>query len=251
MNELKIFESKEFGKIRTVDIGGKIYFVGNDIAKALGYVSPKNAVARHCKGALNHPLPTNGGKQVLKVVPKGDLFRLASHSELPGAEKFESWIYDEVLPSIHENGMYVTDELLANPDFAIKVFQKLKTEQEQRIQLQQKIEQDKPYTEFGQAITHSNAAVTVNDYAKALNNANIDIGRNRLFKWFREEEYLCRSKADYNRPKQAYIDQGLFEVKENPYNTRYRTYVTFTPLITGKGQKYFYEKLRLEKKFTA
>jgi anti-repressor protein len=186
---------------------------------------------------------------VLKVVPKGDLFRLASHSELPGAEKFESWIYDEVLPSIHENGMYVTDELLANPDFAIKVFQKLKTEQEQRIQLQQKIEQDKPYTEFGQAITHSNAAVTVNDYAKALNNANIDIGRNRLFKWFREEEYLCRSKADYNRPKQMYIDMGIFKVKQNVTTVNGANYLTFTPLITGKGQKYLFERIKKDMRF--
>lgn len=111
MNELKIFENEEFGKVRTVDIDGKTYFVGSDIAKSLGYSIPHKAVQTHCKGVLKRNIPTNGGNQEVLVIPEGDIYRLIIKSQLPSAERFESWIFDEVIPSIRKNGMYVTPEL--------------------------------------------------------------------------------------------------------------------------------------------
>ncbi|WP_312443268.1 ORF6C domain-containing protein [Lacrimispora sp.] len=114
MNDLKIFNNAEFGQIRTVDLEGKIYFVGNDIAKALEYARPYEAVTAHCKGAVSYRILTNGGEQEAKVIPEGDIYRLivkaADQSRNPDikekAERFEVWVFDEVLPSLRQTGHY-------------------------------------------------------------------------------------------------------------------------------------------------
>lgn len=106
MNELQIFNSEEFGDIRTAEIDGKPYFVGTDVAKALGYNNPRDAVSRHCKGVVKHDTPTSSGIQSMSYINEGDLYRLIMKSKLPSAEKFESWVMDEVLPTIRKTGSY-------------------------------------------------------------------------------------------------------------------------------------------------
>ena len=107
MNELKVFSSTDFGELGVMLIDGKEYFPANQCASILGYAVPKDAITRHCKGALKRRLPTNGGVQEVKLIPEGDLYRLIVGSKLPQAEKFERWVFDEVLPSIRHNGGYV------------------------------------------------------------------------------------------------------------------------------------------------
>lgn len=109
MNDLKIFNNAEFGQIRTVEIEGKIYFVASDVAKSLGYEKPANAVAMHCRYTLKQgiPHPQNPEKQIeVNVIPEGDMYRLITHSKLESAERFESWVFDEVLPSLRKTGSY-------------------------------------------------------------------------------------------------------------------------------------------------
>ena len=109
MNGLKIFNNAEFGQVRTVEVEGKIYFVASDIARALGYEKPANAVAMHCRYTLKQgiPHPQNPEKQMeVNVIPEGDMYRLVAHSKLESAERFESWVFDEVLPSIRQTGQY-------------------------------------------------------------------------------------------------------------------------------------------------
>jgi prophage antirepressor-like protein len=106
MNELQIFNSGEFGEIRTAEIDGKPYFVGTDVAKALGYNNPRDAVSRHCKGVVKRDTPTSSGIQSMSYINEGDLYRLIMKSKLPSAEKFESWVMDEVLPIIRKTGSY-------------------------------------------------------------------------------------------------------------------------------------------------
>ena len=106
MNELMVFNNPEFGTIRTIEESGKVLFCGNDAAKALGYKRPKDAVSAHCKGAVKRRTLTKGGEQEMLFIPEGDIYRLAAKSELPRAERFESWIFDEVLPSIRRAGSY-------------------------------------------------------------------------------------------------------------------------------------------------
>lgn len=130
MNELKIFENQKFGQVRTINEDGKILFCGSDVAKALGYAIPSKAVNTHCKGVSKMEVPTNGGKQEMLFIPEGDLYRLITNSKLPSAEEFESWVFDEVLPSIRKHGAYITPETLEaailNPDMMIKLCTTLK-----------------------------------------------------------------------------------------------------------------------------
>ena len=106
MNELQIFNSEEFGDIRTIEIDGKPYFVGTDVAKALGYSNPRKAILDHCKGVTKRDTPTSSGVQSMSYINEGDLYRLIMKSKLPSAEKFESWVMDEVLPAIRKTGSY-------------------------------------------------------------------------------------------------------------------------------------------------
>lgn len=106
MNELQFFNSEEFGEIRTAEIDGKPYFVGTDVAKALGYNNPRDAISRHCKGVVKRDTPTSSGIQSMSYINEGDLYRLIMKSKLPSAEKFESWVMDEVLPIIRKTGSY-------------------------------------------------------------------------------------------------------------------------------------------------
>lgn len=107
MNELQIFNSGEFGEIRTIEIDGKPYFVGADVAKALGYKDTVNALKQHCRGVVKHHLTDSLGRnQEASFITEGDLYRLIMKSKLPSAEKFEAWVMNEVLPTIRKTGSY-------------------------------------------------------------------------------------------------------------------------------------------------
>lgn len=105
---IKVFEKEDLGKIRTADIDNKIFFCGSDVAKALGYARPADAITSHCKGVCVLPTPSAGGVQKTKFISEGDVYRLITHSKLPSAERFESWVFDEVLPTLRSEGAYVT-----------------------------------------------------------------------------------------------------------------------------------------------
>lgn len=143
MNDLQIFNNAEFGQIRTVEVEGKIYFVASDIARALGYEKPANAVATHCRYTLKQgiPHPQNPDKQIeVNVIPEGDMYRLVTHSKLESAERFESWVFDEVLPSIRQNGYYENPNLSTEMKAILMIDQK-QVKMEQRID---KLEYDIP-----------------------------------------------------------------------------------------------------------
>ena len=176
-NKIEVFTKAEFGELRTVNVGDKIMFVASDVAKALGYSRPAEAITAHCKGSVKHRLPTNGGMQELKIIPEGDVYRLIAHSKLPAAEKFESWVFDEVLPSIRKHGAYMTEDTIkkamTEPDFIIKLATELKKEQEQNKQLtetcsqqQQVIGELKPKADYVDRILKSNSLVTITQIAK-------------------------------------------------------------------------------------
>lgn len=132
-NGLTVFENEEFGKVRMIEENGKILFCGLDVAKALGYSVPRKALFDHCRGVLKRNAPTNGGVQEMSFITEGDMYRLIVHSKLPSAEKFESWVFDDVLPSIRKHGMYATDEILSDPDLLEAQAKKLREEREQKL----------------------------------------------------------------------------------------------------------------------
>lgn len=249
MNELQIFNSPEFGDIRTVEIDGKPYFVGNDVAKALGYAKPNNAVSTHCRYTLKRGIATKqGNMSEMVLIPEGDIYRLIIRSKLSSAERFERWVFDEVLPAIHHNGGYIMgqenlsdSELMAK---AILVAQKTIEHKNQIIEQQKaKIEADRPKTIFADAVSTSHTSILIGDLAKLICQNGVQTGQKRLFQWMRENGYLMKSGASYNMPMQRYIEQGLFEVKESSVqNPDGSVRVTRTTKVTGKGQLYFINK---------
>lgn len=114
-NEIKIFENQEFGQVRTVVNGDKVLFCGKDVATVLGYSAPSKAICDHCKGVTKIVIPSNGGNQETSFIPEGDVYRLIVSSKLENAQKFETWLFDEVLPTIRKTGGYVAnDDLFIN-----------------------------------------------------------------------------------------------------------------------------------------
>ena len=111
-NGIQVFKNEEFGQVRVIENGGKTLFCGADVARALGYARPGKAIIDHCKGVLKRDTLTSGGTQSLSYIPEGDVYRLIVHSKLPSAEKFERWVFDDVLPTIRHTGGYVDDDEL-------------------------------------------------------------------------------------------------------------------------------------------
>lgn len=146
MNEIKIFNNPEFGDVRTMEIDNKPYFNASDVASVLGYSNTRDAISRHCKGVVKHDIGVQTGTKAdgtpaiqmveMSFIPEGDVYRLIVRSKLPQAEKFESWVFDEVLPSIRKSGLYAPDELLNNPDLVIQAMTKLKEERLKTEKLQ-------------------------------------------------------------------------------------------------------------------
>ena len=235
----QIFNNPEFGELRTIEEGDKIYFVASDAAKMLGYKRPADAVTAHCKGSVKRRLPTNGGAQERKVIPEGDLYRLIANSELPSAERFESWVFDEVLPAIRKTGGYHVpqspEEQMAQ---GLLAAQKLLAEKDKRISSM------RPKEIFADAVSVSKTDILIGDLAKLIKQNGHDIGQKRLFAWLREKGYLIKRKGlDWNMPTQRAMEMKLFRVKETVVtHADGHTTVNKTPKVTGKGQVYFVNK---------
>lgn len=253
MNQIQIFNNPEFGEIRTIEENEQVLFCGSDIAKALGYSNYRDALNRHCKGVVKRDTLTDGGKQEMSFLLEGDVYRLIAHSKLPAAEKFERWVFDEVLPTIRKHGAYMTPEqienVLTNPDTIIQLAQNLKAEQEKRRQLECKVEEDKPKVLFADAVATSKTSILIGELAKILKQNGVDMGQNRLFHWMRQNGYLIRRQGtDYNMPTQKSMEMKLFEIKETSItHADGHVSVSKTPKITGRGQQFFI-KLFLEAK---
>lgn len=139
MSNLMVFNNENFGQVRTLTIENKPYFVGKDVAEILGYNEPHKAIARHCKGGIKHPILTEGGQQDMSIIPEGDIYRLIIKSKLPQAEKFESWVFDEVLPQIRKTGQYQVKPK-SNLDLLELQVKALKEVEEKVIGLDEKFE---------------------------------------------------------------------------------------------------------------
>lgn len=251
MNQLHSFINFEFGQIRMLEIDSKPYAVGNDVAKSLGYARPYEAVTTHCKGAVTYRVLTDGGEQEVKVIPEGDIYRLivkaADQSKNPAikekAERYERWVFDDVLPSIRKHGMYATDELLNNPDLLIQVATKLKEERAARIAAEAKVEQQKPLVTFAETCLASKDSILIRELAKVASKHGVIIGEKRLFQKLRDWGLLMKNSRE---PMQTAMDAGYFEVVQGGKETSYGHMIFRTTRVTPKGQVYIIERLKKE-----
>lgn len=247
MSNLQIFNNAKFGEIRTIEENGTVLFCGSDIARALGYARPNDAISAHCKATVKRRTPISGKIQEINFIPEGDVYRLIAHSKLPTAEQFEHWVFDEVLPTIRRNGAYMTDDTLeqalTSPDFLIQLATKLKEEKAKRIELEAQVEQDKPKVLFAKAVETAHTSILIGDLAKILKQNGIQTGQKRLFEQLRQDGYLIKGGNSHNMPTQRAMEMGLFEVKESTVNNPDGSIrINRTTKVTGKGQTYFVNK---------
>ena len=247
MNELMIFNNPEFGEIRTVEVNGEPWFVGKDVATALGYGEGKslaNAVANHVdeedKGVTE--LMTPGGNQKMVIINESGLYSLVLSSKLPGAKRFKRWITSEVIPSIRKHGAYLTPETLEaailNPDTMIRLCTALKEEQDKRKALEAAnatlaVDNQimRPKADYFDELVDRNLLTSFRETAKQL-----DVKEKAFVQFLLDKKYIYRDKKGKLMP---YADKndGLFEVKEC-FNEKTQWSGTQT-LITPKGRETF------------
>lgn len=219
MNELKIFENEQFGKVRAVKINEEPWFVGKDVAAALGYNDTKSALKDHVdvedkqivqRGQIaTLDVPNRG----MTIINESGLYSLVMSSKLETAKAFKRWVTSEVLPSIRKHGAYVTpltlEQMIADPDTTIQILTSLKEEREQRIKLEAEARQNKPKVLFADTVTASDDCVLVGTLAKMMRQSGTQIGQNRLFALLRKDGFLMQSGERYNLPTQKSNGNGI------------------------------------------
>jgi prophage antirepressor-like protein len=247
--DIQIFNNPKFGEVRVTEIDGKTYFVGIDVAKALGYADPKGAISRHCKGALIQRLSDSQGvPHDYLVISEGDIYRLAAKSQLPGAEAFESWIFDEVLPSIRRSGGYIAareeetaEEIMAR---ALIVAQDTINRQKQRVQMLEgenehltgEVKKLAPKAEYTDKVLQSTTTYTMTQVAKELNLRSVYVLEDRLKKagimFHQSGQWMLYAK---------YSGKGYTELRTHPYIQSDGTTGTNTITVwTEKGRAFLH-----------
>lgn len=251
MNDLKIFENKEFGEIRTIIENGEPLFVGKDVAEILGYSNPRKAVIDHVDEEDKMDGVTIrdsiGRKQIPVLINESGLYSLILSSKLPNAKEFKKWVTSEILPSIRKNGGYIAgQETMSDDELMARALQ---VAQNKILERDKQIETMKPKAIFADAVAASHTSILVGELAKILKQNGVNIGQNRLYEWLRENGYLIRGnkRTDRNAPTQRSMDMGLFEVKiSTVVNSDGSVRETRTTKVTGKGQQYFINKFLTE-----
>lgn len=241
---IKIFNNAEFGEIRVMLIDNDPWFVGKDIAVALGYKDTVNALKAHVdeQDKRGWQITTPSGEQQATIINESGLYSLIFSSKLESAQRFKHWVTHEVLPSIRKHGMYMTDNLLetaiANPDFVIGLIQNMKAEKEKNAALQtqnkqlcEKNEEMQPKADYFDDLVAWNLAVCFRGTAKELR-----IPERKFIQSLIEDGYIYRDKNRNLLPKAGKGDE-LFVVKE--FLNRKNKHGGLQTRVTPKGRETF------------
>ena len=234
MNQMEIFKNPEFGSIRTFEQDGKVLFCGLDIAVALGYSNPRDALRRHCKGVVKRDTLTEGGPQQLSFIPEGDVYRLIVHSKLPSAERFERWVFDEVLPSIRKHGAYITREKLwevaTSPEAMMKLCSDLLAEREENAALREENAMLEGKAAFYDLFIDLKHSTNLRTTAKEL-----VVPERRFVRFLLEQRFVYRTPSGNVLPYAKPANDGLFTVKDYCNHGHTGSYT----LVTPQGKLYF------------
>ena len=250
MNELQTFSSAAFGSVRVIDRNGQMWFIGKDVAAALGYSNPRDALANHVKEHHKNTVAIRDGigNPNKTIIDEAGLYSLIMRAKTDKAEAFQEWVTGEVLPAIRKHGGYLTgdtiEQALSDPDTIIKLATNLKAERAARQQAEASLKAAQPKMLFADAVSASDSTILIGDLAKLIKQNGHPIGQKRLFSWMRENGYLIkRQGADYNSPTQRAMEIGLFKIKETAItHADGHVSVSKTTKVTGKGQQYFINK---------
>ena len=232
---ITVFENEEFGSVRTVIEDGRILFCAKDVAKSLGYVNPRKAILDHCRCVTKRdvPHPQSSGRLLeMSFIPEGDVYRLIVGSKLPAAEKFETWLFDTVVPSIRKYGMYATTPMLRqfqeNPELIRLVCERMLTEKDRADKLDKKVTELQPKADFFDAFVNPDDCTNIRTTAKELG-----IPERAFCRFLQDAGFLYRCPAGnlmpYNKPE----NEGLFIVRD--FYSQYGHHGTYT-LITSMGK---------------
>lgn len=237
----QIFESSEFGTLSVMMIGGKEYFPATECAKILGYTEPHKAIRTHCKGVSKMDTPINGIIQTKYYIPESDLYRLIIKSKLPSAEKFEKWVFEEVLPSVRKHGLYAKDELLNNPDLMISILTQLKQEREEKKRLQAENQVLLPKGEYYDQLVDREVNINLRSTAKEL-----CVKEKDLIGYLTAKKYLFRDSKNRLMPYAQYVDK-YFVLKEYVNNN----HGGVQTLVTVAGREFLLNRVDDIKAFSA
>jgi prophage antirepressor-like protein len=224
----------EFGTVRVINDNGKLLFAGVDVALALGYKKTRNAINTHCKGALKRGVLTNGGVQTLTFIPEGDVYRLIIRSNLPSAERFECWIFEEVLPAIRKTGGYMTESLLAkvkdDPDVLLQFAQQLVMEHGKNEALENEVTALLPKAAYYDQFINPTNCTNIRTTAKEM-----EISERRLCRCLIDSGFLYRSPSGTLLPYANDKNKEFFIVRDFIKNGHFGSQT----LITPKGKELF------------
>ena len=255
MNDIQVFNSPQFGEVRTAGTAQEPIFCAADICRALGYSNGRKAISDHCDegDVTKRDTPTSSGVQSMTFVNESGMYSLIFGSKLESAKQFKKWVTSDVLPSIRKHGMYATEatveSMLNDPENAILMLQAYQRERKERLAAQQQVEkleaqaiEDKPKIIYADAVKGSTSSCLIGELAKMIAQNGYPIGEKRLFQWLRDNHYLCSYGERFNQPYQQYIEQGLFTMKQNVFSVDGEMRTRNTTKVTGKGQIYFINK---------
>lgn len=239
-SDMQIFKNEQFGEVRTIEENGKPLFCGSDVARALGYARPNDAIVDHCRCTVKRriPHPQSPDKEIgMAFIPEGDVYRLIVRSKLPAADKFERWVFDEVIPSIRKNGGYIAGqetmsdvELMAR---ALIVAQNVIEEKNRQISgLTEENLLMKPKAEYFDDLVDRKLLTNFRDTAKEFH-----LGQKRFIAFLTDNGYAYRDAKGRILPHQKHVDAGLFELKE--CRSERSRWAGMQTLITPRGRETF------------
>ena len=245
-NKIEVFKNEQFGEVRTILDGETLLFCGSDVARALGYARPNEAVARHAKGTLKQRILTNGGEQEMLFITEGDVYRLIVRSKLPAAERFERWLFDEVVPMIRKTGCYMTDSVLEriqkDPAFALVMAKAVLRERDRADALEAELNVARPKADYFDAFINPDDCTNIRTTAKELK-----IPERKFVQFLLREKYLFRSPSGQLLPYNKDSNAGLFIVRDFVTYCYTGSQTYFTPkgkeVIRMKFQKKCAEEL--------
>ena len=238
MNELQLFNF-ENNQVRTLLINDEPWFVGKDVAGALGYADAFGALKKHIDedDKLVCQIDSAGQKRDATVINESGIYALVFSSKLQSAKRFKHWVTSEVLPTLRKTGSYATPQLTGEELMAKALIEANSVLARQAKQL----EEQKPKVLFADSVIASKGSILIRELAKLIKQNGYDIGEKKLYRWLREKGYICKNSTE---PTQKAMNLGLFEIvvrtiergDDSPRVTR-------TTKVTGKGQVYFINKL--------
>ena len=225
---MQIAEDAEFGKVRIIKDGERFLFAARDVAKALGYKRPADAVKQHCKGVGVLPTPSAGGVQETKFITEGDVYRLIIRSKLPSAQRFETWVFDEVLPSIRRSGGYMTgtlvQQVLDHPEMIYTFAKQMMEEHARNERLEKALSEAKPKAAYYDAFVNPEDCTNVRTTAK-----QILVPERRFVRFLLGNGYLYRAPSGKLMPYAVQGNVHLFIVRDFYNNGFLGSYTLITP----------------------